>query len=110
MATISTAEAPHLSRRSGGVPLMAKVLGVAYLAGLISIPALAGSWSGTLIDSQCYNSNLNPREPPASRNTGLAIQHCAPNSGTKSFAVVAKGHIYNLDSAGNEKAAGLLTK
>jgi hypothetical protein len=58
-----------------------------FTAGL----ALAGAWTGRLLDANC-----------ATRQTGA---FCAPTSSTTAFAVEVNGRILKLDVEGNKKAA-----
>jgi predicted RNA methylase len=58
-----------------------------FTAGL----ALAGTWTGRLLDANC-----------ATRQTSAA---CAPTSATTAFAVDVNGKILKLDAEGNKKAA-----
>lgn len=79
-------------------------------------PALsfAASWSGTLVDSKCYDAeqrNVNPTDTLTSvdRDTNREISYCSPGLKTKIFAVVeSSGQSFRLDPAGNVKAAALV--
>src|SRR5580698_2732795 len=87
---------------------------VAALLCMAPVVGIAGSWSGTLVDSKCYASeerNVNPTDTltHVDRDGNREIRYCSPRAKTKSFAVVqADGTIYTLDSAGNAKAAELV--
>jgi len=86
-------------------------------AGLIClVPALsfAGSWSGALVDSNCYASrerNVNAKDTLTNvdRDTRAEIHYCSANARTKSFTLVQReGPSFRLDPAGNAKAAQLV--
>ena len=88
---------------------------VAVLFCLAIAPGFAGSWSGSLVDSNCYDilvRNVNPFETsPGARDWGQMIQYCAPSKKTKAFAVVLDDLTRRkLDSNGNSKAAELVRK
>jgi hypothetical protein len=75
----------------------------------------AESWSGALVDSNCYDTldrNVNPFETsPGARDWSMQIRYCAPNRKTKTFAVVLEDLTrLKLDSNGNSKAAELVRK
>jgi|SRR5579863_5579110 hypothetical protein len=82
----------------------------ALLLCLAPLPSFAGSWSGVLVDSKCYENlrtNTNPFEPYPDEN--LDLWYCRPNLHTKSFAVVREDWArFKLDAAGNAKAAELV--
>jgi hypothetical protein len=72
----------------------------------------AGSWSGWLVNSKCYASMESNRSEPESFSNwdrNLAIRYCTADKKTKSFSVVRwdNGSNFNLNPAGNEKAAEL---
>jgi hypothetical protein len=81
---------------------------------LASALALAETWSGFLVNSSCYESlesNHNPNDTLTyvDRDRGSEVRYCAPNTKTKSFAVVEEdGESFTLDPAGNVKAAALV--
>jgi hypothetical protein len=83
---------------------------------LSSALGFAGSWSGTLVDSKCYDAeerNVNPTDTLTSvdRDTNREISYCSPSAKTKSFAVVeSSGLSFRLDPAGNAKVAELVAK
>jgi len=88
----------------------------AALVCLASTPGFAGSWSGALVDSKCFDSeerNVNPTDTLTNvdRDRGLEIRFCSPNGKTKAFAVVERdGPSFKLDVGGNTKAAELVHK
>src|SRR5262249_17876790 len=53
--------------------------------------ALAESWTGRLVDASCSAQQKSATT-------------CEPTSSTTAFALVAGGHSYKLDDAGNAKA------
>jgi hypothetical protein len=81
---------------------------------LASALALAETWSGFLVNSSCYESlesNHNPSDTDTyvDRDRGAEVRYCAPNTKTKSFAIVEQdGESFTLDPAGNVKAAALV--
>ncbi len=83
---------------------------------LSSALTFAGSWSGVLVDSKCFDSeerNVNPTDTLTNvdRDRNLEIDYCSPRTKTKSFAVVQRdGLSFHLDSAGNAQAAELVRK
>jgi hypothetical protein len=74
----------------------------------------AGTWSGTLVDSKCFESaerNVNPNDTQTAvdRDMNAEIRYCAAHAKTKSFTVVqSDGSSFRLDAAGNAKAAELV--
>lgn len=83
---------------------------------LVAVPSVAGSWTGYLVDSRCYDiseQNVNPWDTLSNvdRDKDLEIRLCSPNAKTRSFAVVQSDwQSVKLDSAGNAKAADLVRK
>ena len=77
-----------------------------------SILAYGASWSGMLVDSRCYASEMsdgNLYPVYADSDMNMRIRQCIPNARTKAFAVVQDDwQGLNLDSAGNSKAAELV--
>jgi hypothetical protein len=92
--------------------LMKPALRVSVILCLASNLGFAGSWSGVLVDSKCYDSeerNINPFEP--FHDEELDVRLCRPNAHTKSFAIVQQDWLrLRLDSAGNAKAAEIVRK
>ena len=78
--------------------------------------AYAGDWSGALVDSKCFaiaELNVNPNDTSTyvGRDQNQELRLCSPGAKTKSFAVVQHdGVSFNLDSAGNAKAAEIVQK
>lgn len=75
--------------------------------------AWADSWSGVLVDSDCYETarrNVNPRETsPGSMDLSANITSCLPSEHTKKFSIVQQDwSSLRLNSAGNAKAAELV--
>jgi hypothetical protein len=83
---------------------------------LLSGSADAGTWSGFLVDSGCFQmreNNVNPTDTDTyvDRDRGLEIPLCYPSRKTKRFMVVDQdGLSFRLDSSGNAKAAELFQK
>jgi hypothetical protein len=88
---------------------------VAALLCFAIAPGFARSWSGALVDSNCYDSlerNSNPFETsPAARDRDRQIRYCSPKTKTKTFAVVLDDWTrLKLNSSSNSKAAELVRK
>jgi hypothetical protein len=88
-----------------------RLLALFYLSSSLSF---AGTWSGFLVDSHCYEAaerNVNPTDTLTSvdRDGNSEIRRCSPRAKTKSFAVVQSvGPSFKLDSVGNATAAELV--
>jgi hypothetical protein len=83
------------------------------LASLASGLCFAGSWSGALVDAECYATALHnfSQGHPGSTNTKRAVESCFPTEKTTSFSVVQQvGMTLTLDTAGNEMARKLFLK
>jgi hypothetical protein len=78
---------------------------------LASTVALAGTWSGSLVDFECYardERNIT-KDQYVEHDGDFEIRQCTPNVRTKSFAVVQQsGEMFKLDTSGNAKAAELV--
>lgn len=74
----------------------------------------AGSWSGSLVDSNCYAAlerNVGPKDTLiyVDRDTNSEIRYCRPKTKTKVFAVIEPDNsTLKLDAGGNAKAADLV--
>jgi len=92
------------------------MIGLAALACLAATPAFAKSWSGFLVDSNCYESEERNKGPNdtlnyVNRDKDREVQYCSPNTKTKSFTIVDHdGMGFRLDTAGNAKAAEIVPK
>jgi hypothetical protein len=81
---------------------------------LAAVPAFPATWSGYLVDSNCYGSelrnvSLNDANPLVSSDMGWDVRHCAVTNKTRHFAVVdQEWNRLKLDPAGDERAAGLV--
>jgi hypothetical protein len=93
---------------------VALTLRLAALLAFSSLISFAETWSGKLVDSKCYAAeqrNVNPTDTETwvDSDKNYEIRYCSPRSKTKVFAVVdSDGRSFNLDSAGNSKAAALV--
>ena len=91
---------------------MKRVLRLAYLSCLASLPILPATWSGWLVNSRCYSSlEANRSDLPSYVNWGQmgAIRYCSPDHKTTSFAVIDhNGLSLRLDAEGNERAMSQL--
>jgi len=87
---------------------------LAVLLFVASAPGLAGTWSGSPVDSKCFAAferNVNPTDTltAVDRDQNEEIRYCSPRSKTKSFAIIeADGQSFALDAAGNAKASGFV--
>jgi hypothetical protein len=89
--------------------LMALAMRFAVLLCLSSALGRAETWSGTLLDSRCWDFEENNTKAVSiyvDRDRNMEIRFCSPTAKTKSFAVVLPdGMNLKLDSAGNAKAS-----
>ena len=74
---------------------MRVILSVIGLAAAMSILAVADTWSGKLVDAQCYDKEKKS-------------DSCAATTATRTFKLDASGKVFTLDEAGNTKAAEAL--
>src|ERR1700733_15699369 len=85
---------------------------LAAIASLSSALGLAESWSGTLVDSKCWNTEENNTKGVSvyvDRDRNMEVRLCSPKANTKSFALVLPdGYTLKLDPSGNAKAAGII--
>ena len=92
---------------------MTTFLRLAFLVSLAPVASFAGSWSGVLVDSDCYaraQSNTKQGTHPGSMGD-QSVRRCAPTVKSTSFAVVQQdGTSLKLDSNGNQKAQELIHK
>ena len=84
----------------------------ATLLFLAPVLSFAGTWSGLLVDSNCYTSELrNTNKDPTTveRDMNTDVRYCAPKPHTKSFAIVFPDwDNRKLDPTGNIQAAELV--
>jgi len=89
--------------------LMALAMRLGALACLSSALGLAASWSGTLVDSKCWDNEVNNTRGTSvyvDRDRNMEVRLCSPKANTKSFALVlSDGFSLKLDAAGDAKAA-----
>jgi len=82
----------------------------------IALLASAGTWSGALVDADCYAAqerNINARDTlmNVDRDRDYEIRYCRPGPKTKSFAIVDHdGQSTALDSGANARAAEIVAK
>jgi len=74
---------------------MRRIIVLSAFVTVFAALAFAGSWSGTLIDANCYRQQKTAKS-------------CAATSSTTAFALDVSGKVYKLDQAGNDKAAAAL--
>jgi hypothetical protein len=74
---------------------MRKILSLIALSAVFSICALAETYSGTLLDSSCYDQQKK-------------ASSCEATSSTSAFAIEVSGKVFKLDQAGNSKASDAL--
>ncbi len=78
--------------------------------------SVAGTWSGSLVDTKCYESeerNVNPTDTltAVDRDINMELRFCSPRAKTMSFTLVLADNLsFRLDAAGNAKAAELVRK
>jgi hypothetical protein len=84
---------------------------VSLLLGLSPL-GFAGTWSGYLVSSRCYQSAMNNGSQDAGivgRDINMALRQCAATYETKNFAIVQNDWTsLKLDAAGNQKAAAIV--
>jgi hypothetical protein len=89
--------------------LTALAIRLGALACLSSALGLAESWSGTLVDSRCWDheeNNTRSTSVYVDRDRNMEVRLCSPKANTKSFALVLPdGYNLKLDAAGNAKAS-----
>lgn len=74
----------------------------------------AGTWTGILVDSRCYQSLVNNRNPTdtlfnVNQDRNSKVSYCSPKAKTKSFGVLQlDGSVSKLDPAGNANAEVLV--
>jgi hypothetical protein len=82
------------------------------LFSLVSGLAVAGTWSGFLVDAGCFRSaedNHNVSDSPVLKDVGLEIRLCHPKAKTHVFAIVrSDDEALALDAAENTQAAQLV--
>lgn len=74
---------------------MRRLLTVCAYITVFSGLALAESWTGRLVDANCYDQQK-------------AATSCDPTASTTNFALMVSGNAYKFDSAGNSKATDAL--
>ena len=86
------------------------------LAGLwigLSTLGFAGTWSGFLVSSACYQSEMNNASQDdvmaTNRDMRMVLTQCAATHRTRHFAIVQNDWTARrLDAAGNERAAAII--
>ncbi len=97
-----------------GLDSMAFTVRAAAAFCLASMLSYAESWTGALVDSNCYEyreRNVNPTDTMTyvDRDTREEIHYCSPNAKTKTFTIVLReGPSFRLDPSGNTEAARLV--
>ena len=78
----------------------------------IATVGFAGSWSGYLVDSHCWQSwetNTSSPATTADRDMQMDLRYCSPTAHTRAFTLVLDDwSSVKLDAAGNEKALGFV--
>jgi hypothetical protein len=93
---------------------MVLMMQLAAVLAFFSTVGFAETWSGELVDSKCYAAeqrNVNPTDTETWVDSDKVydIRYCSPRSKTRAFAVVDRdGRSFNLDLAGNSRAAELV--
>ena len=95
---------------------MKRAVQLFLLGCMAAAPGLARSWSGVLVDTRCYQSQVGNVGPGQSasysgRDMDFNLRYCSPKAKTRAFSVVQNDWAaVPLDSAGNAKAADLVRK
>jgi hypothetical protein len=74
---------------------MRRIVSLGIFASAFSMMAFGASMSGSLLDEACYSQQKQATQ-------------CEAKMSTTSFALLASGKVYKLDTAGNEKASAAL--
>jgi hypothetical protein len=78
----------------------------------LSVAALAGTWSGQLVDSRCYASettNVSADAGFGGRDMVGELRRCLVNERTKKFGVVLNDwSTYRFDARGNAQASEMV--
>ena len=77
---------------------MGRILTLCAIVAAFASLALAETWSGKLIDANCYDQQSGQKN----------VSACVPTTATSSFALYVEGKMYKLDEGGNTKAAAAL--
>jgi hypothetical protein len=77
---------------------MVKILTVCAMMATFVALASAETWTGRLIDANCYDQQTEQKN----------IGACVPTSATSSFALYASGKLFRFDESGNTKAAAAI--
>jgi len=77
---------------------MGKLLTLCACTTLFASLALAETWTGRLIDANCYDQQTEQK------NVGA----CAPTNQTSSFGLYVMGKMFRMDEQGNTKAAAAI--
>ncbi len=87
---------------------------LATLLLLISSLGLAKSWTGVLVDSNCYaneQTNVGKDQTTVDRDMNTEVRYCSATPRTKVFAVVLPNWTsLKFDSAGDTRAANVVRK
>jgi hypothetical protein len=78
---------------------MRRIVTLAGSAVLFAALALAESWTGRLVDSNCMDQQTDQQKSATA---------CMATSSTTTFAIDVNGKVYRLDDGGNAKAARAL--
>jgi hypothetical protein len=78
---------------------MRKILTLVAFSVVSTAVALAGDWSGALLDGSCYD-----RQHQQLKDMQKAADACAATSQTTTFALQASGKVLKFDASGNSKA------
>jgi hypothetical protein len=78
---------------------MRRILTLVAFAVVSSTLALAADWSGSLIDSSCYD-----KQHQQLKDVQKAADACAATSQTSSFGLLASGKVHKFDASGNSQA------
>jgi hypothetical protein len=92
----------------GAICMPTSLVRLTSLFCLASAVTFAASWTGALVDSDCYGrvqANTSHDAGHTGTNPKKVIKTCSAKETTKSFAIVEQnGAMFNLDSTGQEGA------
>jgi hypothetical protein len=90
---LAIAQAPFNEfKNSEGKTKMRRILTIAVPVAFFAMLAFAESWSGTLLDATCMDTQKN-------------VKACSATPATTAFLLQVDGKTYKLDETGNTKAA-----
>jgi hypothetical protein len=94
---------------------MAPFSRILFIGSLGAMLSLAGSWSGFLVDSDCYvdtHKDTKAGTAPATIDNNKIVRMCLPKADAKKIAIVTTRDSlrHDLDPEGEQKARELIAK